>query len=206
MKRILLGASFFVLHLAAPSAIAADYPYSGYFTSQETDMPPEEVQLACAFGFFRQDKDGAFIGYLIDRDRYVAEKTLRYEEYGRGKCGLDLTGKVETCTMTASADTDEVGISYYDVMRTKAADWVGIAMFDTEAQAKLYAAIGTGTPTAELRISRCIGFTEANLAPYLTDAVTTLTLDERGELLSPVVNGDNRPVMTEIREKINATR
>jgi hypothetical protein len=206
MQPILLAAGFLVLSLAAPSAIAADYPYSGIFTTQEADMPAEEVQLACTFGFFRQDKAGAFTGYLIDRDRYASDKTLRYQQYGRGKCALDLTGKVETCTMTASADKDEVGVAYYDVMRARATDSVDIAMFETEAQAKLNATVGTGTPTAELRISRCLGFTDANLAPYLTDEVTTLTLDERGELLSPVVNGDNRPVMTEIREKINATK
>jgi hypothetical protein len=206
MHRLLATAGLFALTFVAPNAIAADYPYSGYFTSQEPVMAPDEVQLACAFGFFRQEKDGSFVGYLIDRDRYAADKVLRYQEYGRGRCVLDdATGKVETCTMTGSADKDEVGVAYFDVMRRRTGDWVDIGMFDSLADATAFALTSKGKPTADLRISRCIGYDEAKLAPYLTSDVTGLTLDERGELLSPVVEGDNRAAMTEIREKINAT-
>jgi hypothetical protein len=202
MERVRLAAGLFALTLVAPQAIAADYPFSGYFTSQEIDMPPDEVQLACAFGFFRQDKDGSFIGYLIDRDGYKADRTLRYHEYGRGKCVIDETGQVETCTMTDSPDKAEIGQSYYDVMGARTADTVVTAIFDTFAAAGLYATVGAGTPTAELRISRCMGFDDARLAPYLTTGITKLPIDARGELLSPVVDGDNRPAMTEIIKKI----
>ena len=194
------------LALSAPAALAADYPFSGYFTSQEIDRPPDETQLACAFGFFRQDLDGAFTAYVIDRDRYQRDRTLRYLEYSRGRCAIDWTGKVETCTMSASVDASEVGQSYYDVMGTRTADWVKISYFDTLTAAKLYATVGSGTPAAEIRISRCIGFDAAKLAPYLSEEKTTLSSDERGELLSPDVNAETRPVMMTILQIINGTR
>jgi hypothetical protein len=205
MSALRLCMSVAVLAISAPAS-AADYPFNGYFTSQEASLPPDQVQLACAFGFFRQDLDGSFTGYLIDIDRYRADKTLRYLQYGRGQCAIDGTGKVETCTMTASADKSEIGQSYYDVMGARTANSVDTAIFDTLAAAKLYATVGKGDPTAELRISRCAGFDATKLAPFLSEEETTLSLDQRGELLAPVVDDANRPVMTEIFEKLIGNR
>jgi hypothetical protein len=187
--------------VASGSAAAADYPFAGYFSSQAADTEPADAQLACAYSFFRQNTDGTFIGYQIDKPAFIADGTVRFEQYGRGACTID-ADRVEQCTMTASPDKDEIGTSYFDVVGEVTADTVTSHYFDTHEEATAYATKQEGTPTFESRFRRCAGFDDAHLSGKLRENLTTLTLDERGQLQSPEFNDATRATMRAILGKL----
>ena len=108
--------------LATTPAGAADYPYTGLYTTSDPATDADAALRNCAYNFFSQEKDGSYISDHLDLQHYVAEKTIRYVEYSRGHCaiedgGLFKRGSVETCTSTFDTDPAEQGKSYIDVYR-----------------------------------------------------------------------------------------
>jgi len=186
------------LALMGPAAVAADYPYSGYFSSQPLATAMDDARLACAFSFIRQDRDGTFVGYHIDKPAFLADRTVRYLEYGAGTCTIDAKG-VEACTMTASQDEDEIDRTYYDVAGAIAADTVETASFDSKAQADAFASgHSKRKPAFTSRFVRCPGFDDASLAGAVSGTMSTLPLSERGPLQSPEFTDANRALMRDI--------
>lgn len=194
-------AAFLALVLAALPAHAEDYPFSGFFSSQPADVSPEDAQLSCAYSFFRQNPDGTFVGYEIDKPAFLTDGTLRYERYGEGTCTVD-ADHVEVCTTTGSSDKTEIGASYYDVMTIVDADTIGSKYFDTKEQATAFATNAEGRPDFESRFVRCDGFDEARLGPSLTTTMTTLPIDDQGPLQSPEFDDASRATMRAILKKL----
>lgn len=194
----LLGAALVALSLSQSAAAGADsYPYSGYFSSQIVDVSAGDARLACAYSFFRQNADGSFVGYLVDKPAHDADGSVRYLLYGRGQCTI-AGGRVETCTMTASADAEEIGHSYYDVIKSIQPEAIATSSFDSAQDANLYALGGIGQPTVELRFSRCEGFDDARLSGFVSDAMSGLPAEERWALQSPEFDDASRADMTAI--------
>jgi len=197
----ILGGMIVALALPVAAQAADDYPYSGFFTSQTVDVAPDDAQLACAYSFFKQNLDGSFVGYLIDKQGYAGTGAVRYVQYGRGTCTIT-GGRVETCTMTASPDAAEVGQSYFDVLRSIQPEAIENASFDNAQDANVFALSGIGQPSVELRFSVCHGFDDAHFHALLADELTTLPVDERSALQSPTFDDASRAKMTAILRKI----
>lgn len=186
----------FVAALAIPGAAnAADYPYSGFFGSQPAEVSHEDTRLACAYTFLHQEADGWFVGYIIDKPAYDADGTIRYDEDARGRCTI--AGAVETCTMTASRDADEIGFSYYNVIESIDADSVVFAMFDDLDGAERYAESGEGEGLGHERFARCDGF-EANIGSRLVKAFSEMPDDDLWPLYTPDFTDDVRAEMAAI--------
>lgn len=194
-------AAFLALLLAALPAQAGDYPFSGFFSSQPADVGPDDAQLSCAYSFFRQNPDGTFIGYEIDKPAFLTDGTLRYERYGEGVCIVD-ADNVETCTTTASSDKTEIGASYFDVMTLISPDTIGSQYFDTKEAATAYATRAEGMPDFESRFVRCAGFDDARLGAALTTTMTTLSTEDQGPLQSPEFDDASRATMRAILKKL----
>lgn len=191
-----------LLALAAPlSANAGDYPYSGYFGTQSAEVSDEDTRLACAYSFVHQEADGWFVGYIIDKPAYDADGTIRYDEYARGRCTI--AGTVETCTMTASRDADEIGFSYYDVIESISADSVVFAMFDDREDAERYAEDGERRSIADQRFARCDGF-ETNIRRHLVEEFSTMPDDDIWPLYTPDFTDGVRAEMAAILAAIAA--
>ncbi len=182
---------------AATPGWAADYPYSGYFSSQPLTTSAEDARLACAFSFIRQNPDGTFVGYHIDKPAFLADHRVRYLEYGAGTCAID-TNNVEACTMTASQDEDEIDRTYYDVAGAITADTVETTAFDSKAQAVAFATGHKAKAAFTSRFVRCPGFDDAGLAAAISDTMSTLPLTERGPLQAPEFTDANRALMRDI--------
>ncbi len=200
--RTALRLPFLLAVLAIPGAASAgDYPFTGYFGSQSAEVSDADTRLACAYSFLHQEADGWFVGYIIDKPAYDADGTIRYHEDTRGRCSV--AGTLETCTMTASRDADEIGLSYYSVIESIGADSVVFALFDDLDGAERYAESGGGESLGDQRFARCDGF-EANIAGRLVEEFSTMPDDDLWPLYTPDFTDDVRAEMTAILAAIAA--
>ncbi|HVZ15006.1 MAG TPA: hypothetical protein VG894_11150 [Bauldia sp.] len=182
---------------AAPS-VASEYPYSGYYTVQPRATDSSDAALACAFGFTHQRIDGGFVTYHVDLDTFRNRGEVRYVEYAAGHCRIDVNG-LEACTVDESADAGEIGAVYYDVATDIADDAVDVTYFDRRAQAVAFARhTGSEADGTAARFFRCLGFSDATLRDALGNAMSTLTLEQRGVLTMPEFTDANRALMRDI--------
>ena len=114
MRRPGIAALALCLSVAATTAFAADYPFSGFFTFTPPSETPEKSQLHCGYSFFIQGKDGTYVSYHLDLPRFLADGTVSFVEYGRGICSGGAGAQVEICTATSDTDPDGAG---QDVLR-----------------------------------------------------------------------------------------
>jgi hypothetical protein len=199
--RRLFGCAFLAAGLlaagAAPSA-AGEYPYSGYYTVQPRETAATDAALACAFGFTHQRVDGGFVTYHVDLDAFRTGGDVRYVEYAAGRCRINPDG-VEACMVDESADEDEIGVTYFDVATNIADDSVDATYFDRRADAVAFARhVGDDTGGVAARFFRCPGFSDATLSGALSNAMSTLPIEQRGALTMPEFTDANRALMRDI--------
>ncbi len=198
---ILPGMLLFSLAAVGP-ALAADYPYSGFFTNSALDEPAADAQLTCANGFFRQDKDGSFVNYHLDAERYRSDGTVRYVQYGRGFCTLLDGGKIEACRMTFSSEPTEIGAVYIDVIRSIMPEAIEVAFFDKTEDARAWIAGGAPEPGDDFRFVRCAGFDDERLGDALTTEESRLSTEDRDNLLNPTMDAESSAAMAAILDKL----
>jgi hypothetical protein len=192
--------------LASSAAFAADYPFSGFFTTTPSDEDQHKAELRCAYGFFIQDKDGSYINYHLDLPRFVESSAVRFVEYGRGSCTIDASGKVESCLATFDADPSIQGKTFTDVFQQREPEVIDLFYFDTVAEAQAFAAAGPGSKAAENRYTMCKGFDAASMAKYLSTDRSTLSPDDRMKMISPDMDDATMATMTRVLETIGADK
>jgi hypothetical protein len=188
-----------------PPASAGDYPYSGFFSAGVTGESPDDVRLMCAHGFFRQDRDGSFVNYHLDVERYDRDGSLRYVRYGDGTCELSDDGKIEACRMAFSTDAADIGSAYVDVVESIETDVVFVRYFDTIEQARSYLA-GKETPPDRSFFARCAGLSDKVVAARLTEEVSRLSIEERDAVIAPELDAATRARMQAILERLQTNR
>ena len=192
--------------LATTAAGAADYPYTGLYTTSDPATDADAALRNCAYNFFSQEKDGSYISYHLDLQHYVAEKTIRYVEYSRGHCaiedgGLFKRGSVETCTSTFDTDPAEQGKSYIDVYREDGPGVIIASSFDKIGDARTFAASGTGTPVFLTRYSLCPD--PDKVAKFISAEKSTLSPDERAKITGPEPDDVTTAIMTSVLKTIH---
>ena len=192
--------------LTSSAALAADYPFSGFFATTPTDEDQHKAELRCAYGFFIQDKDGSYINYHLDLPRFVESSAVRFVEYGRGSCTIDASGKVESCLATFDADPSIQGKTFIDVFQLGEPGVIDLFYFDTIAEAQAFALAGPGSKAAENRYTMCKGFDAASMAKYLSTDRSTLSPDDRMKMISPDMDDATMATMTRVLETIGADK
>jgi hypothetical protein len=192
--------------LTGTAASAADYPFSGFFAMTSPDEDQHKAQLRCAYGFFVQGKDGSYVNYHLDLPRFARDGAVRFVEYGRGSCGIDAGGKIESCLATYDADPSVQGKTFIDVFQQREPGVVDLFYFDTIAEAQAFAAAGPGSKEAASRYSTCSGFDAASMAKYLSTDRSTLSPDDRMKMISPELDDATMSIMTRVLETIGADK
>jgi hypothetical protein len=195
-----------VAALAVGAAAAADYPYSGFYTVVAPEVDVQQGQLQCAYNFFVQNKDGSYVSYHLDLQRYLADRTIRFVEYSRGSCVLDEGGKVETCTSSFDTDPSEQGKASTDVFRQAGSGAVNASFFDEIAAARAFAATGAGTPAYEAHYSLCADFTVETMGKYLSADRSTLSPGDRLKLTAPPPDEVTTAIMTSVLKIIRSDK
>lgn len=194
---VLLGAA-----LAPQFALAADYPYSGYYTqaAEAGRWSPLDIR-ACVLNFYKQEKDGSFVAYHADVERFEKKGELRYLIYQRGHCSYDAATKLERCTTDFDTDPDQVGTSYSDILNTIGPEYIHTTAFDTVEQGEAYVA-GTSREGAEALSYYACPFDKAALAKLLTKTETPLSGDELDALIDPKPSTLIRPVVRDLMDRL----
>jgi hypothetical protein len=200
--RLPLGVAAILISTGSLAA-AADYPFSGFFTSNFDSVSVDRGQLLCAYNFFIQEKDGSFINYHLDLAGFTTHRSVKYLEYSRGSCVVDSDQRIETCTTTFDSDPSQQGKSFIDVFRRVSPDAIEVRFFDDIAQARAFVRDGTvadDNPPSEF--DRCSGFDRASMADYLSAERSTLSPDERMKLTAPQLDAATTAIMTRVLEAI----
>jgi hypothetical protein len=206
MKALAAAGLVLLSLLASSAALAADYPFSGFFATTPTDEDQHKAELRCAYGFFIQDKDGSYINYHLDLPRFVESSAVRFVEYGRGICTIDTSGKVESCLATFDADPSIQGKTFIDVFQQREPEVIDLFYFDTVAEAQAFALAGPGSKEAENRYTMCKGFDATSMAKYLSTDRSTLSPDDRMKMISPDMDDATMATMTRVLETIGADK
>jgi hypothetical protein len=198
---------FAVASLATAPALAADYPYSGYFTAQSKDMDADTAQLLCAVSFFLQRADGTYANYHLDRPAFERDGSVRFVFYGAGECTIEARTMVEACTISEDTVPGQAGQLLFDVVEAMTPDRIDLANFDTREEAETFAAGGGDRDTSAngTRFTRCSGY-DADIAGFLKTARSTLSMDERMALITPELDDRTRAMLTTIRDTIRKGR
>lgn len=199
--RAALAAAAIALSTASPAA-AADYPFSGFYTTNIDRIAFEKAQLLCAYSFFVQEKTGSFVNYHLDLGGYLRDQSIRYLEYSRGHCYADTGQKIETCIVTSDSDPTQKGKSFVDVYSQISPDMVEVRYFDDANQASAFVRDGTAGDIAVGEYDRCAGFDRATLGPYLSEERSTLSPDERAKVTAPQLDEATTAIMTRVLQAI----
>lgn len=203
MRLLAACAGMLVLGAAVPgSAVAGDYAFSGYFNIGFDEGDIADTRLACAHGFFRQDRDGSFVNYHLDPASYDRDGAIRYVQYNRGRCGMGGDGRIETCKMTFSTVPGEFGSVYIDVVQSIEPDLITMVLVDDLDQARAVLA-GETPPGDRSLFVRCPGFTDAGLAGHLTTETSRLESADRDALLSPALDPETRARLQSILDRLS---
>ena len=177
MRRI----AFIAATMLAAPASADDYPFTGYFASVDADASIEDAQRTCALSFFRQEANGDFVNYLIDRPAFVKDGTVRYDLDGNGICSLS-DGKLEECKVLTAVHPDEPGMEFASVFTAIDEQGVRVAGFFSAADARSWMQNHVPDPDYLVRYERCVGFDEAKLRSRFTGEPTAATPEENDQL------------------------
>ena len=165
-----------------PSAMAADYPFTGYFTIAGNPAEADPLDATrCALSFFRQEPNGDFVSYHLDRDLLLQSGELRYVVFQRGRCSYQASTKVETCHAAFDTNEADQGGTYYSAIDAIEADYVFTVTFDTLTAALGFSQRGDRSGGSDDAYYRC-RFDEARLEPALSNDASTLDLDARDAL------------------------
>ena len=174
-----------LLILWSAPALAQDYPFTGTFVSAgSADGPSPDDPARCALSFFRQDKSGDFVNYVVDLPTFNATQTLRYKVNSRGNCSFDPVHRIEACKTSFDLNPANVGSVYHDVIDQIAPDFIRLSNFDTKAAALDYAMTGSSASGQPAGFYRC-AFEAARLSAAVSDDTATLTADQAQALLGP---------------------
>jgi hypothetical protein len=169
---------------AAP-ALAADYPFQGYFTVAGAGESPDGLDVnRCALNFFVQDRSGDFVAYHADLDHFKATGGLRYVIFQRGRCSYDAGTRIETCTLSFDTDQNMQGKTFIDVIEQITPTHVKTRAFDDMAQAEAFAASGKSEGDFPITYFSC-PFDEAKIAGALTGTSSPLDVEARNRLTGP---------------------
>jgi hypothetical protein len=201
VKSATVTAALALLLGAAGVAAGDDYPFTGYFSIDEPSDEIAERRLLCATGFIRQDADGSFVNYHLDMPAYEADGAIAYLKYTAGTCVID-PDNVETCTVTFDTIPEEVDLESFDVLGAITSRWVEYAMFDSPDNARSWLESGEPEPIHKGRFTRCPGYDDTRLRPFLSDRESALSLDDRTALISATEEAASVATRTEIVERI----
>ncbi len=194
---VLLGAA-----CGSAQAQTSEYPYSGYYTTaaEAGRWSPLDIR-ACALNFFRQEKDGTFIAYHADVERFEAKGELRYVIYQRGHCSYDAATKLERCTTDFDTDPDEVGTSYADILSKIGKEYIDTTSFDTVEQGEAYVA-GTSTEGATAISYYACPFDKAAIPKLLSKEETALSGEDLDALIDPKPSMLIKPVVRDLMDRL----
>ena len=188
---------------------AEDYPYSGYFSIQETDSSPGFKQAKCALEFFKQNSDGTATDYFLDTDRFKKDGTVSYFVVDRTICIYYPPKHSDRCTVT-NYDQDgshqSVQFDLYEGLPTTDTSYVNFAddvELDEFAKSKQKSLPNNKFPTGfRFYLHRCEGFDDSALDSHLTEHVNMLSADETFEIFSKTVGKTEIPLVLDIMQKI----
>lgn len=184
MRRVFALVLVSAVSCAAP-ALAADYPFQGYFTVAGAGESPDGLDVnRCALNFFVQDRSGDFVAYHADLDHFKATGGLRYVIFQRGRCSYDAGTRIETCTPSFDTDQNMQGKTFIDVIEQITPTHVKTRAFDDLAQAEAFAASGKSEGDFPITYFSC-PFDQAKIAGALTGTSSPLDVEARNRLTGP---------------------
>jgi hypothetical protein len=200
----LAGGSAMVLLSTASVALAAKYPYSGFFAINVDRVSFDRAQLFCAYNFFIQNKDGTYVSYHLDLGGYLNDHSIKYLEYSRGQCVVDAEHPIETCTSGFDSDASVQGKPFIDVFKRIDATSIEATFFNDLTQAKAFVGNGIAGDYPPIEYDLCLDFDATSMAKYLSAERSTLSPDERLKLTAPQLDAATTAIMTRVSEAIRA--
>jgi hypothetical protein len=161
--RLAVGSAMILLSTASV-ALAADYPYSGFFATNLDRVSFDRAQLLCASNFFIQNKDGTYVSYHLDLVGHLKDGSIKYLEYSRGQCVVDAEHPIETCTSSFDSDASVQGMPFIDVFKRIDATSIEATFFNDLAQAKAFVGSGVAGEFPPIEYDLCLDFDAGSMA------------------------------------------
>jgi hypothetical protein len=164
---------------AGQAAKAQQSPVTGYFRYFSARNPVTlGEQLACSFGFFKQDKDGKGFDYLLDRPKFAETGQISYRIVSSFDCKYVAASQTEVCVLQPRFTSHEKSTSYFrygPITENKVEAVVFGSLRD------LLAATtdpeNNPPPDDPDRVIRCEGWTDEALKPFI-DLTPVTAADE----------------------------
>ena len=186
LTRCQAGAAAGLLAAGPVTALADDYPYSGFFWLAVEGDETGNLDSRCALSFLEQRKDGTWSVYHLDLEEFSKTKTVVYKLVSEGTCQFTAETKVEACVATMDKSFPEgEGKTVYDVVTSTAKDRIGTVMIDAASGWEAVMQDPTNPDVGyQLTYLRC-PFPEEALASRISDVPTSASADELSALRFP---------------------
>jgi hypothetical protein len=191
MRQILCAFLFFMAWTTA--VFAGDHPFVGVYYVGYSEGPdrlnytPQQEKLNCAYSFAVLYKNGDFADMLLDKAKFDKTGEPMFRVWNVGTCQMSEDGKYDSCT-TASAPDLKTKTTFSNIYDNLTDELVDFRIFNTVDEAKENIVSGDKKRGDKMHARRC-SFTEAEIKPYLSEAMTDLTV----ETWSPLVGPDTSP-------------
>jgi hypothetical protein len=173
-----------ILIAAGQSAHADQSPVTGFFRYFSSSDPGDgSEQLACVFGFFKQEADGSGYDYMLDQSKFAATGQISYRIASTFDCNYYAATQSEVCALRSSFPDGENTTSYFRYLNITT-DEVEVISFGSLLD--LMAAARDTPPETPDKMVRCDGWTDEALKSFI-DATPVTAADEE------ILNGWNYP-------------
>jgi hypothetical protein len=208
----LLRVTAVMVCVAASSALADDYPYSGYFTGYDVKVAPSLLQGKCALQFYHQKTDGTSINYVLDQKTYNTTGQVQYKIANVVSCKYDSSSKIGECSETFYNSLGSETDIFYEILNATSADAFFIINFNSkqelidyqrfETEHALSGKLGSGRGVFS---QRCVGFNADVLQSHITGEYKDAPPGSIREIWDKIIERKDFSMVLDIMQQIGPT-